>query len=144
STTVDAGATPPPPNWLTTRSPDSTTPRRDWTSPPPRWRSSERPIAATTGVLETDAGVMLWGSGWGVSPSISSTRRKHPVPKRAVEAERQPMSERAKTGRELPPEAMGNEKWHDTTHAVWLRSSLSKEDSEAIVEVAEFDDGFRA
>src|SRR5699024_9877704 len=66
-----------------------------------------------------------------------------PVSKRAVEAERQPMSERAKTGRELPPEAMGNEKWHDTTHAVWLRSSLSKEDSEAVVEVAEFDDGFR-
>ena len=54
------------------------------------------------------------------------------------------MSDRAETGRELPPEAMGNEKWHDTTHAVWLRSSLSKEDSEAIVEVAEFDDGFRA
>ena len=54
------------------------------------------------------------------------------------------MSERTETGQELPPEAMGNEKWHDTTHAVWLRSSLSKEDSEAVVEVAEFDDGFRA
>ncbi|WP_017578504.1 DUF397 domain-containing protein [Nocardiopsis kunsanensis] len=43
-----------------------------------------------------------------------------------------------------PPEAEGNPKWHDTTHAVWMRSSLSKESSEAIVEVAEFDDGFRA
>ncbi|WP_017601446.1 DUF397 domain-containing protein [Nocardiopsis lucentensis] len=39
---------------------------------------------------------------------------------------------------------MGNEKWHDTTHAVWMRSSLSNPGSEAIVEVAEFDDGFRA
>ncbi|MFC7327169.1 DUF397 domain-containing protein [Marinactinospora rubrisoli] len=46
--------------------------------------------------------------------------------------------------RELPPEAQGNEKWHDTTNAVWKRSSLSSEDSEAIVEVAKFDDGFRA
>ncbi|PSK98061.1 uncharacterized protein DUF397 [Murinocardiopsis flavida] len=46
--------------------------------------------------------------------------------------------------RDLPPEAMGNEKWHDTTDAVWYRSSLSKEDSDAIVEVAKFDDGFRA
>ncbi|GAB3213456.1 DUF397 domain-containing protein [Marinactinospora thermotolerans] len=46
--------------------------------------------------------------------------------------------------RELPPEAQGNEKWHDTTNAVWMRSSLSREDSEAIVEVAKFDDGFRA
>ncbi|MDA2813040.1 DUF397 domain-containing protein [Nocardiopsis sp. RSe5-2] len=52
------------------------------------------------------------------------------------------MSEENK--RELPPEAMGNEKWHDTTDAVWYRSSLSREDSEAIVEVAKFDDGFRA
>ncbi|ASU86212.1 DUF397 domain-containing protein [Nocardiopsis gilva YIM 90087] len=48
------------------------------------------------------------------------------------------------TERELPPEAMGNEKWHDTTDAVWMRSSLSREDSDAIVEVAKFDDGFRA
>ncbi len=54
------------------------------------------------------------------------------------------MSEQTEAKRELPPEAMGNEKWHDTTHAVWLRSSLSKEESEAVVEVAEFDDGFRA
>ncbi|MBB4931535.1 hypothetical protein F4561_002355 [Lipingzhangella halophila] len=56
------------------------------------------------------------------------------------------MSERADTGagRELPPEAQGNEKWHDTTDAVWKRSSLSSEDSDAIVEVAKFDDGFRA
>ncbi|MFC4564624.1 DUF397 domain-containing protein [Nocardiopsis mangrovi] len=46
--------------------------------------------------------------------------------------------------RELPPEAQGNEKWHDTTHAVWKRSSLSSEESDAIVEVAKFDDGFRA
>ncbi|GAA1464580.1 DUF397 domain-containing protein [Nocardiopsis exhalans] len=50
----------------------------------------------------------------------------------------------ANTSQKLPPEAMGNEKWHDTTHAVWMRSSLSNPDSEAIVEVAEFDDGFRA
>ncbi|GAA1115666.1 DUF397 domain-containing protein [Nocardiopsis metallicus] len=48
------------------------------------------------------------------------------------------------TSQKIPPEAMGNEKWHDTTHAVWMRSSLSNPDSEAIVEVAEFDDGFRA
>jgi hypothetical protein len=48
------------------------------------------------------------------------------------------------TGRDLPPEAQGNEKWHDTTNAVWKRSSLSSEDSDAIVEVAKFDDGFRA
>lgn len=54
------------------------------------------------------------------------------------------MSEQTEAKRELPPEAMGNEKWHDTTDAVWLRSSLSNPDSEAIVEVAEFDDGFRA
>ncbi len=56
------------------------------------------------------------------------------------------MSERADTGtgRELPPEAHGNEKWHDTTDAVWKRSSLSSEGSDAIVEVAKFDDGFRA
>lgn len=54
------------------------------------------------------------------------------------------MSEQTEGKRELPPEAMGNEKWHDTTHAVWMRSSLSKPDSEAVVEVAEFDDGFRA
>jgi len=46
--------------------------------------------------------------------------------------------------RQLPPEAKGNTKWRDTTDAVWMRSSLSKEESEAIVEVAEFDDGFRA
>ncbi|MET9712577.1 DUF397 domain-containing protein [Nocardiopsis alba] len=45
---------------------------------------------------------------------------------------------------DLPPEALGNEKWHDTTDAVWMRSSLSDPESEAIVEVAEFDDGFRA
>ncbi|MDS1268950.1 DUF397 domain-containing protein [Lipingzhangella sp. LS1_29] len=45
---------------------------------------------------------------------------------------------------DLPPEAQGNEKWHDTTNAVWHRSSLSREDSDAIVEVAKFDDGFRA
>lgn len=49
-----------------------------------------------------------------------------------------------KPRRELPPEARGNEKWRDTTDAVWMRSSLSSEDSEAIVEVAKFDDGFRA
>lgn len=54
------------------------------------------------------------------------------------------MSGQDEGGRELPPEAMGNEKWHDTTDAVWMRSSLSSEDSEAIVEVAKFDDGFRA
>ncbi|GAB2501451.1 DUF397 domain-containing protein [Nocardiopsis aegyptia] len=54
------------------------------------------------------------------------------------------MSERSEAKRELPPEAMGNEKWHDTTHAVWMRSSLSKDDSEAVVEVARFDDDFRA
>lgn len=54
------------------------------------------------------------------------------------------MSEQTEAKRELPPEAMGNEKWHDTTDAVWLRSSLSDPESEAIVEVAEFDDGFRA
>ena len=54
------------------------------------------------------------------------------------------MAERAYTDSGLPPEAMGNFKWHNTTHAVWMRSSLSKESSEAIVEVAEFDDGFRA
>jgi hypothetical protein len=48
------------------------------------------------------------------------------------------------TQQELPPEANGNEKWHDTTDAVWMRSSLSKPDAEAVVEVAEFDDGFRA
>ncbi|MBB6121165.1 DUF397 domain-containing protein [Nocardiopsis algeriensis] len=54
------------------------------------------------------------------------------------------MSEQTREGRELPPEARGNEKWHDTTHAVWMRSSLSKEESSAIVEVATFDDGFRA
>ncbi|RKS04990.1 uncharacterized protein DUF397 [Nocardiopsis sp. Huas11] len=52
------------------------------------------------------------------------------------------MSDQAKLG--LPPEAMGNEKWHDTTHAVWMRSSLSRDDSEAVVEVARFDDDFRA
>ncbi|MEY9211326.1 DUF397 domain-containing protein [Thermobifida halotolerans] len=46
--------------------------------------------------------------------------------------------------RDLPPEAQGNEKWHDTTDAVWMRSSLSSEDSEAVVEVAKFDDGYRA
>ncbi|TQN31772.1 uncharacterized protein DUF397 [Haloactinospora alba] len=45
---------------------------------------------------------------------------------------------------ELPPEARGNPKWHDTTNAVWKRSSLSTEDSDAIVEVAKFDDGYRA
>lgn len=54
------------------------------------------------------------------------------------------MSEQTEASRDLPPEAMGNEKWHDTTHAVWMRSSLSKEDSEAVVEVARFDDDFRA
>jgi hypothetical protein len=54
------------------------------------------------------------------------------------------MSERSEAKRELPPEAMGNEKWHDTTHAVWMRSSLSRDDSEAVVEVARFDDDFRA
>lgn len=54
------------------------------------------------------------------------------------------MSEQTEAKRDLPPEAMGNEKWHDTTDAVWMRSSLSNPDSEAIVEVAEFDDGFRA
>ncbi|WP_028647061.1 DUF397 domain-containing protein [Nocardiopsis sp. CNT312] len=54
------------------------------------------------------------------------------------------MSEQSGGARELPPEAMGNEKWHDTTHAVWMRSSLSKETSDAVVEVATFDDGFRA
>ncbi|WP_306366944.1 DUF397 domain-containing protein [Nocardiopsis sp. CC223A] len=54
------------------------------------------------------------------------------------------MSEQTQTGRELPPEAMGNEKWHDTTDAVWMRSSLSDPESAAIVEVATFDDGFRA
>jgi hypothetical protein len=54
------------------------------------------------------------------------------------------MSEQTKGEQELPPEAMGNEKWHDTTDAVWMRSSLSKEESEAIVEVATFDDGFKA
>ena len=54
------------------------------------------------------------------------------------------MSEQTEAKRDLPPEAMGNEKWHDTTDAVWLRSSLSDPASEAIVEVAEFDDGFRA
>ena len=54
------------------------------------------------------------------------------------------MSEQTETKRELPPEAMGNEKWHDTTDAVWMRSSLSKPDAEAVVEVAEFEDGFRA
>ncbi|MFV2195246.1 DUF397 domain-containing protein [Nocardiopsis sp. LOL_012] len=48
------------------------------------------------------------------------------------------------TDRELPPEAMGNTKWRDTTHVVWMRSSLSKETSDAIVEVAAFDDGHRA
>ncbi|SIO90811.1 DUF397 domain-containing protein [Nocardiopsis sp. JB363] len=48
------------------------------------------------------------------------------------------------TREDLPPEANGNEKWHDTTDALWMRSSLSNPDSEAIVEVAEFDDGFRA
>ncbi|MBE2997629.1 DUF397 domain-containing protein [Nocardiopsis sp. HNM0947] len=54
------------------------------------------------------------------------------------------MTEPTEQERELPPEAKGNTKWHDTTHAVWMRSSLSEESSEAIVEVAEFDDGFRA
>ncbi|MGW8529193.1 MULTISPECIES: DUF397 domain-containing protein [Nocardiopsidaceae] len=54
------------------------------------------------------------------------------------------MSEQREARRDLPPEAMGNEKWHDTTDAVWMRSSLSKEESEAVVEVATFDDGFRA
>ncbi|GAB3688332.1 DUF397 domain-containing protein [Nocardiopsis oceani] len=54
------------------------------------------------------------------------------------------MSEQTEAKKDLPPEAMGNEKWHDTTHAVWMRSSLSKPDAEAVVEVAEFDDGFRA
>ncbi|MBR8742136.1 DUF397 domain-containing protein [Nocardiopsis sp. MG754419] len=54
------------------------------------------------------------------------------------------MSEQTEARRDLPPEAMGNEKWHDTTDAVWLRSSLSDPESEAIVEVAEFEDGFRA
>ncbi|GAB3727062.1 DUF397 domain-containing protein [Nocardiopsis nanhaiensis] len=48
------------------------------------------------------------------------------------------------TRQDLPPEAMGNEKWHDTTDALWMRSSLSNPDAEAIVEVAEFDDGYRA
>lgn len=46
--------------------------------------------------------------------------------------------------RDLPPEARGNEKWHDTSNVVWMRSSLSRDDSEAIVEVAKFDDGYRA
>ncbi|MFD6099956.1 DUF397 domain-containing protein [Nocardiopsis flavescens] len=54
------------------------------------------------------------------------------------------MSEQTEAGRSLPPEAMGNEKWHDTTDAVWMRSSLSDPDSEAIVEVATFEDDFRA
>ncbi|MBV2365004.1 DUF397 domain-containing protein [Streptomonospora nanhaiensis] len=54
------------------------------------------------------------------------------------------MAETPGTRRDLPPEAQGNEKWHDTTHAVWKRSSLSREDSEAVVEVAKFEDGFRA
>ncbi|WP_017608460.1 DUF397 domain-containing protein [Nocardiopsis xinjiangensis] len=54
------------------------------------------------------------------------------------------MTESTDRERQLPPEAEGNSKWHDTTDAVWMRSSLSEESSEAIVEVAEFDDGFRA
>ena len=54
------------------------------------------------------------------------------------------MTESTDRERELPPEAKGNTKWHDTTDAVWMRSSLSDLDAEAIVEVAEFDDGFRA
>ncbi|GAA1095800.1 DUF397 domain-containing protein [Nocardiopsis metallicus] len=54
------------------------------------------------------------------------------------------MTTQDQTNTDLPPEANGNEKWHDTTDSVWMRSSLSNPDSEAIVEVAEFDDGFRA
>ena len=46
------------------------------------------------------------------------------------------MTEQSTT--ELPPDAMGNEKWHDITDAVWMRSSLSDPESEAIVEVAEW------
>ncbi|MFB8761153.1 hypothetical protein [Nocardiopsis alba] len=33
---------------------------------------------------------------------------------------------------------MGNEKWHDTTDAVWMRSLLSDPEPEVIVEVAEW------
>ncbi|GAB3442758.1 hypothetical protein GCM10027570_10140 [Streptomonospora sediminis] len=54
------------------------------------------------------------------------------------------MDDATGTPRDLPPEAQGNAKWHDTTDAVWKRSSLSREDSAAIVEVAKFDDGYRA
>ncbi|GAA1774681.1 MULTISPECIES: DUF397 domain-containing protein [Streptomonospora] len=54
------------------------------------------------------------------------------------------MDDATPTRRDLPPEAKGNSKWHDTTHAVWKRSSLSREDSSAVVEVAKFDDGYRA
>ncbi|MFE1099371.1 DUF397 domain-containing protein [Nocardiopsis alba] len=54
------------------------------------------------------------------------------------------MSDREQSKKDLPPEAMGNEKWHDTTDAVWMRSSLSDPESEAIVKLAEFDDGFRS
>jgi hypothetical protein len=54
------------------------------------------------------------------------------------------MTDQDQTNATLPPEANGNEKWHDTTDALWMRSSLANPDSEAIVEVAEFDDGFRA
>ncbi len=54
------------------------------------------------------------------------------------------MTNQAETTPDLPPEANGNVKWHDTTDALWMRSSLSDPEAEAIVEVAEFDDGFRA
>ena len=54
------------------------------------------------------------------------------------------MPETYETRKDLPPEAKGNPKWRDTTDALWMRSSLSQPDSEVIVEVATFDDGFRA
>ena len=54
------------------------------------------------------------------------------------------MPETHETRKDLPPEAKDNPKWRDTTDALWMRSSLSQPDSEAIVEVAIFDDGFRA
>ncbi|MFD0773713.1 DUF397 domain-containing protein [Streptomonospora algeriensis] len=54
------------------------------------------------------------------------------------------MDDAAGPPRDLPPEAQGNSKWHDTTDAVWKRSSLSRDDSSAVVEVAKFDDGYRA
>ena len=40
--------------------------------------------------------------------------------------------------------AKKNSKWRDTSHATWMRSSLAKESDESIVEIAEFEDGFRA